>query len=83
MPAAGVDPQVRPGASFFTAGFDANPLAATENPNVSYMSAFAKAGRGIYEALSSAGLRVALEAFSPNTVSPNLEINFDYVGAPP
>lgn len=83
--AAGIDPTVRPGASFFTAGFDAKPLARTDNPNVtvSYMSAFEKVGRGISEALSSAGLRVGVEAFASHTLAPNLEINFDYVGTPP
>jgi hypothetical protein len=83
--AAGLDPTVRPGASFYTGGLDADPLMRTANSNVSvgYMIPYAQAARAIARALTEAGLRTGLTPFSATTIKPNIEINFLYVGATP
>ncbi len=81
----GLDPTVRPAVSFFSAGLDANPLARTPNPNITvgYMQTLFAAAQSVDRALVEAGLHSELVAFPENTVSPNLEILFHYVGDAP
>jgi hypothetical protein len=81
--AAGISPQVDANLSQY-GGFDANPIVTLpDNVSVSYMLGFEAPAREIATALTSANLRVRLEAMPPNTVSPNLEIVVYYVGAAP
>lgn len=81
----GIDPTVREGQAFLSAGFDADPLARTPNPDITiaFMARYASAAHAIDRAVAEAGLLTELVAFPPNTVKPNLEINLLYVAATP
>lgn len=80
---AELNPQVNANLSLW-GGYDAKPFVTLpDNVSVSYMVGFEAPARGIAAALTGANLRVRLEAMSPNTTAPNLEIVVYYAGAPP